>query len=204
MAITKTNTGRLVFSQAAYVNITPYKNEDEIGDVTYNVVDIVGDTLSFTPDDNTVNAKESEFKDDPLFESITLGKYQFAATCIDFQNDIMAAIYGWETDDAGNAYAPTSYKDKYALIEIGFHNEDAIVVAPKVKMNSKATLASLKTGTGEGSLAGTAYSAELNEKATPIAFLVPGTEGTYTVTIGKNEYTFKAGDDATAGIQAGA
>lgn len=204
MAITKTNTGRLVFSQAAYVNITPYKNEDEIGDMTYNVVDIVGDTLSFTPDDNTVNAKESEFKDDPLFESITLGKYQFAATCIDFQNDIMAAIYGWETDAAGNAYAPTSYKDKYALIEIGFHNEDAIVVAPKVKMNSKATLASLKTGTGEGSLAGTAYSAELNEKATPIAFLVPGAEGTYTVAIGKNEYTFKAGDDATAGIQIGA
>ena len=98
MGVTKTNTGRIVCSNAAYLHITPWLNEDTIGAETYDIIDIVGDTLSFTPDDNTVNSKEAEFKDDPLFENITLGKYQFAGTCIDFQNKVMKAIYGWETD----------------------------------------------------------------------------------------------------------
>lgn len=205
--IEKTDSGRLVFSQAEYVHVTPYKNEDEIGEVTYDIVNIVGDTLSFTPDDNTVNAKESEFKDDPLFENITLGKYQFAGTCIDFQNKVMQAIYGWHVD-GDDVYAPTGYKDKYCVIEIGFKNEDVIVVAPKVKLNSKATIANLKTGTGEGNLAGTAYSAMVNsKKSTPIAFLkakkdeetgIPS--ATYTIQNGTKTSTFTA----MAGVSAGA
>ncbi|MGN0929350.1 MAG: hypothetical protein ACI4N3_01785, partial [Alphaproteobacteria bacterium] len=137
MAVTKLDSGRVVLSNAEYIHITPYTDEDTIGNITYDVVNIVGDTLSFTPDDNTVNSKESEFKDDPLFESITLGKYQFAATCIDFQSSVMESIFGWEKDTAGNVFAPSGYKDNYALIEIGFRNENVVVVAPKVKMNTK-------------------------------------------------------------------
>lgn len=204
MAITKTDTGRIVFSQAEYVHITPYVDEDTLGTETFDIVNIVGDTLSFTPDDNTVNAKESEFKDDPLFENITLGKYQFAGTCIDFQNKVMKAIYGWEVD-GDNVYAPTGYKDTYCVIEIGFKNEDVVVVAPKVKLNSKATIANLKTGTGEGNLAGTAYSALVNDKkTTPIAFLKANKDesgvpaGTYTVKVGETSATFKMGDGLSA------
>lgn len=203
--IVKTDTGRIVFSQAEYVHITPYVDEDTLGTETFDIVNIVGDTLSFTPDDNTVNAKESEFKDDPLFENITLGKYQFAGTCIDFQNKVMKAIYGWEVD-GDNVYAPAGYKDTYCVIEIGFKNEDVVVVAPKVKLNSKATIANLKTGTGEGSLAGTAYSAVVNgKKTTPIAFLKANKDeetgipaGTYTVTVGGKAATFKIADGLTA------
>ena len=173
----KTDSGRIICSNAAYVHITPWENEDGFGasPVTYDVVDIVGDSLSFTPDDNTVNAKESEFKDDPLFENITLGKYQLAGTCIDFQNDVMKAIYGWEVDEQGNAYAPNGYKDRFATIEIGFRNEDVVLVAPKVKLNTKATFSTFKTGSSEGSLAGTAYSDALKvgdvTKNTPLALL---------------------------------
>ena len=173
----KTDSGRISCSNAAYVHITPWENEDGFGasPVTYDVVDIVGDSLSFTPDDNTVNAKESEFKDDPLFENITLGKYQLAGTCIDFQNDVMKAIYGWEVDENGNAYAPNGYKDRFATIEIGFRNEDVVLVAPKVKLNTKATFSTFKTGSSEGSLAGTAYSDALKvgdvTKNTPLALL---------------------------------
>lgn len=198
MAITKTDTGRVVLSNAEYVHVTPYVNEDTLGTTTYDIVDIVGDSLSFTPDDNTINAKESEFKDDPLFENVTLGKYQFAATCIDFQNIVMQHIYGWEAD-GDNVYAPTGYKDKYALIEVGFRNEDIVVVAPKVKLNSKATIGSLKTGTGEGAMAGTAYTGVINSKKSPIAFLKAekNEEGvataTYTLKIGDTESTFTAG-----------
>lgn len=202
MGVTKTNTGRIVCSNAAYVHITPWQNEDTIGAETFDIIDIVGDTLSFTPDDNTVNSKEAEFKDDPLFENITLGKYQFAGTCIDFQNVVMKAIYGWETDEAGNAYAPVGYTDKFATIEIGFRNEDVVVVAPKVKMNSKATFANFKTGSSEGAMAGTAYSDTIKAgsstaKETSLAMLksTSVTPATYTIKT-KN---FKAGD----GLQAG-
>lgn len=206
MAITRTDTGRIVLANAEYVHVTPYVDEDKLGTQTYDIVDIVADTLSFTPDDNTVNSKDSEFKDESLFDNVILGKYQFAATCLDFQNVIMQAIYGWETDEAGNAYAPAGYKDTYALIEVGFRNEDVVVVAPKVKLNSKATIGTLKTGTAEGAIAGTAYSGTINDKSRPLGILKAekNEEGepqaTYTLKIGDVTSKFNVG----GGVQAGA
>ena len=195
----KTDSGRIICSNAAYVHITPWENEDGFGasPVTYDVVDIVGDSLSFTPDDNTVNAKESEFKDDPLFENITLGKYQLAGTCIDFQNDVMKAIYGWYVDENGNAYAPNGYKDRFATIEIGFRNEDVILVAPKVKLNTKATFSTFKTGSSEGSLAGTAYSDALKvgevTKNTPLALLKSTESSAAAYTVKTKNFKAEAG-----------
>lgn len=198
--IKKTNTGRVVLSNAQYIHITPYTSEDNIGTQTYDIVDIVSDSLSFTPDDNSVSAKESEFSDMPLFENVILGKYQLAATCIDFQNVVMSAIYGWETDNEGNVYAPYDYKDKYVLVEIGFRNTDIVVVAPKVKLNSKVTIGSLKTGTAEGNIAGTAYAGTINDRKTPLGFLkvtraqdgTPST--TYTIKVNNVSSSFKVAD----------
>ena len=195
MAILKTDTGRIVLANAEYVHITPWTNEDTIGTDTIDVTNIVGDTLSFTPDDNTVNAKESEFKDDPLFENIVLGKYQFAATCIDFQNTVMEKIFGWKKDNKG-VYAPTGYKDLYATIEVGFRNEDVVVVAPKIKMNSKATIGTLKTGTGEGQLAGTAYAAKVNNNDTTLCMLTSTDETPAAYTVGAKSFKAKEGVQA--------
>lgn len=195
MAVIKTDTGRIVLANAEYVHITPWTDEDTIGTDTIDVSNIVGDTLSFTPDDNTVNAKESEFKDDPLFENIVLGKYQFAATCIDFQNSVMEKIYGWKKDNKG-VYAPTGYKDLYATIEVGFRNEDVVVVAPKIKMNSKATIGTLKTGTGEGMLAGTAYSAAVNGNNTTICMLASTSASPAAYTVGAKNFKAKEGVQA--------
>ena len=195
MAILKTDTGRIVLANAEYVHITPWTNEDTIGADTIDVTNIVGDTLSFTPDDNTVNAKESEFKDDPLFENIVLGKYQFAATCIDFQNTVMEKIFGWKKDTKG-VYAPTGYKDLYATIEVGFRNEDVVVVAPKIKMNSKATIGTLKTGTGEGQLAGTAYAAKVNSNDTTLCMLTSTAESPAAYTVGAKNFKAKEGVQA--------
>ena len=192
MAILKTDTGRIVLANAEYVHITPWTDEDTIGTDTIDVTNIVGDTLSFTPDDNTVNAKESEFKDDPLFENIVLGKYQFAATCIDFQNTVMEKIFGWKKDTKG-VYAPTGYKDLYATIEVGFRNEDIVVVAPKIKMNSKATIGTLKTGTGEGQLAGTAYAAKVNNNDTTLCMLTSTSESPAAYTVGAKNFKAKEG-----------
>jgi hypothetical protein len=117
MAVTKLDTGKIIFSDAKQILFTPYTDADTIGATSYDVTSIVADTLSFTPDDNTVNSKESEFKDEPLFENITLGKVQFAATCIDFQNEIMKNIFGWSeesTSESGKSvFAPVAYKDIY-------------------------------------------------------------------------------------------
>ena len=195
MAILKTDTGRIVLANAEYVHITPWTNEDTIGTDTIDVTNIVGDTLSFTPDDNTVNAKESEFKDDPLFENIVLGKYQFAATCIDFQNTVMEKIFGWKKDTKG-VYAPTGYKDLYATIEVGFRNEDVVVVAPKIKMNSKATIGTLKTGTAEGQLAGTAYAAKVNGNDTTLCQLTSTAELPAAYTVGSTNFKAKEGVQA--------
>jgi hypothetical protein len=201
MAVTKLDTGRIVLSNAAYLHVTPYTNEDAIGAKTFDIVNIVGDSLSLTPDDNTVNAKEWEFGDTPLFENITLGKIQFAANCIDFQNEVLANIFGWQSGTQA-IYAPNAYKDIYAVVEIGFKNEDVVVVVPKLKLNSKAVISTLKTGTGEGNLAGTAYNAKLTTDKdakgadTPMAFITKGDAGSKEYTIlGK---TFTIGDGLKA------
>lgn len=208
MAISKTDTGRIVLSNAEYVHITPWTSEDAIGAETLDITNIVGDTLNFTPDENTVNSIESEFKDDPLFENVTLGKYQFGADCIDFQNKILQSIYKWTEGTTSKAmYAPKGYKDVFATIEVGFRNENTIVIAPKVKMNSKATLASFKTSTGVGNLAGTANSASIavggdtDAIDSPLVIapsLIGEADTTYTIKVGETTTTFKAGD----GIQA--
>lgn len=159
MAITKTDTGRIILSNAEYVHLTVWENEDTVGKYSLDITSIVGDTLNFTPEDNTVNTIDSEFKDDALYENTILGKYAFGADCIDFQNKILELVFKWDKGASGAMYAPNAYKDIYATIEVGFRNEDVVAIAPKVKLNSKATLASLKTSTGVGSLSGTAYSA---------------------------------------------
>lgn len=196
MAVTTLDSGRVVLSNAAYFHVTPYVKEDEIGTTTYDIVNIVADTLSLTPDDNSSNAKEWEFGDTPLFENITLGKIQFAATCIDFQNEVLKTMFGWK-EVGGALVAPNAYKDLYVVVEIGFKNEDTVVVVPKLKLNSKAVISTLKTGTGEGNLAGTAYNAVLGvgeESAeTPMAF-VAGEVSSYTV-LGK---TFTVGEGVGA------
>lgn len=210
MAITKLDSGRIVLSNADYFLVTPYVKENEIGSTTYDIVNIVADTLSFTPDDNSVNAKEWEFGDTPLFENITLGKIQFAATCVDFSNDVMEAIFGWTKGASGAMYAPNGYKDLYAVVEVGFKNEGVAVVVPKLKLNSKATISTLKTGTGEAQLAGTAYNAEIkvgedSPVSAPMAFVLRGeSEATYSIMVGEDEVSFKTGNKADSGVQAGA
>lgn len=195
MAVTVFNTGRIVASQAEYLHITPYLDEDTMGTTTYGLPDIVGDTLSFVPEENTVNAIESEFKDDPLQENTILGKYTFNADNINFSADVLAPIMGW-TSHGKDIYAPSAYKDIYVLIEVGFRNEDMVLVAPKVKLNSRAIFESMKTRAGTVNLSGTAYSADItkggNTEFSPICMLESTSEtpATYEVL----ETSFKAAD----------
>jgi len=154
------DAGRRVFANLKYLYFTPWKSESEIGDVTYDLVNIVGDTTSSEQDENDVNELPHEFSNEPLFENINLGKKNFATECIDFQNDVLKELFGWTIDEATKAaFAPITYKDLYCKVEMGFNSTEDVLVLPKVKLNSRAVIASMKTDASRGNITGTCYSA---------------------------------------------
>ena len=155
------DAGRRVFSNLKYIYFTPWESESKIGETTYDLVNIVGDTTSSEQDENEVNELPHEFSIEPLYENINLGKKNFTTECIDFQNDVLKKLFGWntETDKGGSAFAPITYKDLYCQIEMGFNSTDDIIVLPKVKLNSRAVIASMKTDAARGNITGTCYSA---------------------------------------------
>ena len=159
MTTTVLDSGRRVFANLKYLYFTPWTDESTLGDTTYDLVNIVGDTTSNEQAENEVNALDHEFSSEPLYENVTLGAKTFTTECIDFQNDVLKELFGWETDEAGNALAPITYKDLYCKVEMGFNSTEDIIVLPKVKLNSRAILASMKTDASRGNIAGTCYSA---------------------------------------------
>jgi hypothetical protein len=176
---------RRVFSNLKYIYFTPWTNESTIGETTYDLVNIVGDTTSSEQDENEVNELPHEFSNEPLYENINLGKKNFTTECIDFQNDVLKNLFGWETDEAGNSFAPLTYKDLYCKIEMGFNSTEDIIVLPKVKLNSRAVITSMKTDAARGNITGTCYSAYVKagtmEKETDMAVIASANAKTYTV-----------------------
>lgn len=160
MAVTVLDSNRRVFTNLKYIYFTPWSNESTLGTTTYNLVNIVADTTSVEQADNDVNSLDSEFTDNPLYENVKLGNKTFTCECIDFQNDVLKNLFGWDTDaTTGTALAPIAYSDLYCKIELGFNSTNDIVVLPKVKLNSKAVLSTMKTDASRGTISGTCYKA---------------------------------------------
>ena len=160
------DSGRIVFAGLEYLYMTPWIEAADgkwvLGEDTYDLVNIVGDTVTVEQEDNEVNEIAHEFSSEPLYENTKLGKKTFSAECIDFQNDVVQNLLGWTIatgDNVGYAAAPITYTDKFVAIELGFTSTDEKIVLPKVKLNSKATLSSLKTDASKATLSGTCYSA---------------------------------------------
>ncbi|MGM9970076.1 MAG: hypothetical protein ACI35S_06750 [Anaeroplasma sp.] len=185
MAVNVLDANRRVFTNLKSIIFTPWIDETTLGTDSYDLVNIVGDTSTVEQEDNDVNAIEHEFSSEPLYETVTLGKKTFTTECIDFQNDVLGKLMGWEVDESGNAWAPIVYKDLFCKIELQFNSSDDIVVLPKVKMNSKAMLSSMKTDVSRGSISGTCYSAYVKvgdvEHETDEAVVSQASATTYTV-----------------------
>lgn len=179
------DAGRRVFSNFKYIYFTPWTDESNIGGTTYDLVNIVGDTTSSEQEENDVNEIAHEFSSEPLFENVNIGKKNFTTECIDFQNDVLKELFGWETDENGNAFAPIAYKDLYCKIEMGFNSTDDVIVLPKVKLNSRAVIATMKTDAARGNITGTCYSAYVTagetEKETDMAVIAAANAENYTV-----------------------
>lgn len=163
------NTGQRRFQGAKGMYVTPYTPDGLLGETTYDIHDIVGDTLSITSDDPESTEIAWEFGDTPLDETVKLGKTNFTAQCIDFQNDIMLAMFGCKVVN-GAVVFPSAYSDLYVMIRVRFENVD--LVLPYVKMNAKATLENMRTDVARGDLSGTVLSKEVVVGAMP----VPGTQ----------------------------
>lgn len=185
MAATVIDAGRRVFTNLKSIIFTPWTSESELGSTSYDLVNIVGDTTSVEQADNDVQTIEHEFSSSPLYEAVTYGDKTFTCECIDFQNDVLKNLFGWDVQEGGDAFAPLDYKDLFCKVEMQFNSTNDIVVLPKLKMNSKAVLSSLKTDASRGTISGTCYPAFVKagtkEAKTDMAIISSTNAKTYSV-----------------------
>ena len=83
-------------------------------------------------------------------------------------------LFGWNAlGSAGSdgVAAPSEYKHLYATITLGFVGQDDVIVLPKVLLNSKAVIASMKTDVSRANITGTCYNAYVSGKKTDMAIL---------------------------------
>lgn len=176
MAFHSTLTGNKFFTKPTRIIITPFKADGSAKDEdSYALDSIVADSTSITQDDADRNEIACETRDENLYEAITLGAYQFTCDNADWQEDLVTSILGFKKGTDGKLYAPASYVERFAEIEIQFGDANAYqsssntggykgsVVLPKVLLASTATMESLKTSLGTMTVAGTAYSVEMTD-----------------------------------------
>lgn len=164
---------RVVFSNLAYVRVTPWSAETSGPDKdTFDITEVVADTTSVEQAENDSNVLEHEFSSNPLFENITLGDKTFTCESIDLQNEVLKGLFGWvDLGSEKGVAAPTVYKHLYATVELGFANTDDEIVLPKVLLNSRAVIASMKTDASRANITGTCYNAWVDGVETDMAIL---------------------------------
>lgn len=177
MATTNLGDTALILGGVQQILITPYTAAGALGTDTYSLDQIVADSTSITQEDNTTNAIDSETKDEPIYENITLGRYTVTMNSGDIQSDLLTKIMGF-TISGGNICAPNTYKPVWAKIEAAFN--DGTLVCPKVKISGRIEAASLKTGIVQGIISGTCYAGKVGSEAdaplTPF-YIIPKASG---------------------------
>lgn len=181
MAIIQTNTNQRRFQDPVGMFVTPYvldaDNHLNLGTNTYDIHDIVGDTISLTQDDPDKTEIPWEFGDDPLDTNVKAGAKNFTCQCLDFQDNILQTMFGC-TKQNGATIFPTGYQDLYVYIRIVFENFD--LVLPYVKMDAKTTLENMRTDIARGELSGTLFAKEVKVAAPPAQDGQAIPSGTYT------------------------
>lgn len=156
MSLTKINSGQVRFQDPTSVVFIPW-SEGAPGNDGYDIHDIVGDTFSLTQDDADRTEIPWEFGDDPLDENISLGNRNLTMQCLDYQDDIMATLFGWDTETDGFSVAPSQYSELFCTIVLRFGGIGKNIVMPKVKMDSKTVFENLRTDIARGELGGVLY-----------------------------------------------
>ena len=204
MAITKINTNQLRLSKPTGIVFFPYVRNGVLRGEGFDIHDIVGDTYSGTQDDPDETSIPHEFSDSPLDLSVTLGTETITMQCLDFQDDILKELYGWDTDTAdGIAISPAQYKDLNCLVILQFGTQGVNVVMPNVKMNSKSILENLRSDIARGEIGGTLLSSSviLDENPTPVETPKMFVKNGHAIHIGDAVITIAA--DGTLSISGG-
>jgi len=176
--------------KASHLYFTPWVKNGSVlepGTTTYDIVDILADTIAIEQGDPETETIDWEFGDSPLMSTSTKGERTVAASCIDLSVDILNFVFDWErkTYTSGNdtldamVFEKDGTTELYATIVVTFHGDKApVIVLPKVSMNSKTTIGTLKTSTAQADLSGVAQAAYIeygNSSSGPLATPVYGT-----------------------------
>lgn len=165
MAEQSTNGTAIKLGGVTKILLTPYAkgSSTEKGSTTYSLDNIVADTTAITQEDATTNTVDCETRDEPIFENITLGRYTFTAESGDIQDVILENCFGFTKGASGSMYAPSTYKEIWAEIEVVF-GENGSLVCPRVKMSGNIDASSLKTGMVRGVISGSCYSVQITSE----------------------------------------
>lgn len=180
MAITSKIGKNLILGGVTRIVLVPWVQTPETnvwakGTNGFALDDVVADTTSITQDEPETNAIDCETRDEPIYENVTLGSYKFSCESGNIDKDILQNALGFKVSGDGStlkAYAPATYKELWAEVEVQFTNGTSLVL-PKVKLSSNIDASSLKTGIVRGVISGTAYSTNVDGNDTP--FYVSGT-----------------------------
>lgn len=163
MAVTATDTTAIKLGGVTQIILTPYTDGSK-GATSYSLDNIVADTTSITQEEPTTNTVDCETRDEPIFENITLGRYTFSAESGDIQDIVLTNCFGFVKGASGSLYAPSTYKEIWAEIEVVFGDKGSLV-CPKVKMSGNIDASSLKTGMVRGVISGSCYSVSITAEA---------------------------------------
>lgn len=163
MAVTATDTTAIKLGGVTQIILTPYTDGTK-GSTSYSLDNIVADTTSITQEEPTTNTVDCETRDEPIFENITLGRYTFSAESGDIQDIVLTNCFGFVKGASGSLYAPSTYKEIWAEIEVVFGDKGSLV-CPKVKMSGNIDASSLKTGMVRGVISGSCYSVSITAEA---------------------------------------
>ena len=163
MAVTATDTTAIKLGGVTQIILTPYTDGSK-GATSYSLDNIVADTTSITQEEPTTNTVDCETRDEPIFENITLGRYTFSAESGDIQDIVLTNCFGFVKGASGSLYAPSTYKEIWAEIEVVFGDKGSLV-CPKVKMSGNIDASSLKTGMVRGVISGSCYSISITTEA---------------------------------------
>lgn len=192
----------IILSGVKKVLFTPWDGDSlDLTGTRYDLQNLVGDTVSITQDDNDTSEVPCETRDEPLYEAITLGKYQITMESGDINPELLAVCMGYAVNAAKSiAYAPASYEKKYAHIEVIMDKMSFVV--PRVLLSPNMSIETLKTGIARGVIAGSAYSVDITtstgyKRATPFFAVKAGvTPGTISL-LGQGDGTY---EDVTSAI----
>lgn len=161
-----------ILTGVKHIFFTPWNSEDNGLDTEsrLELKNIIADTVAITQDDPDTSTIDCETRDEPIIESVTLGKYQVTMDSADIDYDILETCMGFSKIGDGTtvaAAAPTSYVKKYVCVEVEM--EKAVFVLPRILLTSKLDASSLKTNVAKGTLSGSGYSAKCTvDSKTPV------------------------------------